>query len=88
MLNSMGMLQAERGKYAAACPYFLVQLGVNTTAEIKPGSLWYVLREDFCRDLLAAIERQPDFPNPRYDLALAFVREGELEEAQSGPCSI
>ncbi len=31
----------------------LVQFGVNTPAEIKPGSSWWVLLEDFCRDLLA-----------------------------------
>ncbi len=30
----------------------LVQFGANTTAEIKPGLLWWVLLEDFCRDLL------------------------------------
>ena len=54
ILNSMGMLQAERGHYAAACRYFQ-----------------------------AAGEQRPDFPNPRYGLALAYVREGKLEEAQS-----
>ena len=30
----------------------LVHLGVNTTTEIKPGSLWRHLLQDFCRDLL------------------------------------
>ena len=28
---------------------FLVQFGVNTMAEIKPGSLRWVLQGDFCR---------------------------------------
>ncbi len=29
----------------------LLQFGVNTTADTKLGFLWWVLLEDFCRDL-------------------------------------
>ncbi len=32
----------------------LVQFGLNVTTAIKPGTLWWVLREDFRRALLAS----------------------------------
>ncbi len=44
----------QRGRPVPRSPA-LVHLGVNTTTEIKPGSLWRHLLQDFCRDLLVSL---------------------------------